>query len=260
VRFYLGTHKPAHLARTGVPLFVSRRTLAGRRTLPRALGRWALDSGGFSELSLHGRWETTPAQYVAEAQRFTEEIGGLDWAAIQDWMCEPFMLVKTGLTLAEHQRRTCDSFDTLRALAPDLPWTPVLQGWTLDDYLRHLDDYATRGHDLRRVPVVGLGSICRRQATSEATGIIARLASEGLRLHGFGLKLAGLRRCRSLLASADSMAWSFDARAEARKGKLPQDHHHGKTGRGSCANCLQYMLDWGAKIDGGQQQLDLVAA
>ena len=29
------------------------------KTLPRARGRWALDSGGFSELSLYGEWRTS---------------------------------------------------------------------------------------------------------------------------------------------------------------------------------------------------------
>ncbi len=64
MRFYLGTHHASWLGRTDVPLFVSRRRLAGIRRLPRALGPWALDSGGFTELSMFGRWRTTAAQYV----------------------------------------------------------------------------------------------------------------------------------------------------------------------------------------------------
>ncbi|MGY6651435.1 deazapurine DNA modification protein DpdA family protein [Amycolatopsis sp. TRM77291] len=47
MRFFLGTHQPAWLARDlRVPLLVSHQRLAGRRTLPRALGQRALDSGG----------------------------------------------------------------------------------------------------------------------------------------------------------------------------------------------------------------------
>ena len=34
------------------------------------------------------------------------------------------------------------------------------------------------------------------------------IASLGLSLHGFGLKLAAIDKCRTQLASADSMAWS----------------------------------------------------
>jgi hypothetical protein len=82
MRFYLGTHQPAWLARDlGVPLLVSHRRLAGRRRLPRATGPWALDSGGFTELSLYGRWSTDAHAYVAAVRRYSEEIGNLDWAA-----------------------------------------------------------------------------------------------------------------------------------------------------------------------------------
>src|ERR1700728_2833528 len=56
--FYLGAHQPHWLWRAGVPLFVSHRQLARKRQLRPALARWALDSGGFTELSMHGAWTT----------------------------------------------------------------------------------------------------------------------------------------------------------------------------------------------------------
>src|SRR5262245_44967377 len=61
--FYLGTHQPHWLATAGVPLFVSARRLAGRRRLPRAAAPWALDSGGFSEITTHGRYGTSAFVY-----------------------------------------------------------------------------------------------------------------------------------------------------------------------------------------------------
>jgi len=100
MRFYLGTHRPNWLARTNVPLFISDRQLRDRVKLPRSAGNWALDSGGFTEISLNGRWITTAADYAARVRRYSEEIGGLDFAAVQDWMCEPVMLQRTGLTIA----------------------------------------------------------------------------------------------------------------------------------------------------------------
>ncbi len=236
---YLGTHKAGWLGWIGVPLFVSRRQLFQRRTLPRAEARWALDSGGFSELSLFGRWETTPRQYAAEVRRYAAEIGRLDWAAIQDWMCEPFMLQKTGLALAEHQRRTVESFETLRELAPEIPWAPVLQGFARDDYLRCVEMYERRGHDLRRAPVVGVGSVCRRQATGEAERFLRELHGMGLRLHGFGFKVQGLRRVADVLASSDSLAWSLDAR---RAPPLFGCTHK------SCANCSRWALAWHSRL------------
>jgi len=236
--FYLGAHHPDWLARSSVPLFVSRSSLAGRRSLPRAIAPWALDSGGFTELSTHGRWRSTAREYAADVRRFRDEIGMLDWAAPQDWMCErkPVdMLAKTGLTLEEHQRRTLDNYLELRAMAPDLPIIPVLQGWGLGDYWRHFEAYAAAGVDLASLPLVGVGTVCRRQNTAVAGIVLSMLASEGLRLHGFGLKLQGLRLSASHLASADSMAWSFNAR---RNPPLPGHAHK------SCSNCLEYALMW----------------
>jgi hypothetical protein len=54
--FYLGTHQVDHLERAGVPLFVSHRRLASRKALPRAIAEYAVDSGAYTELLLHGRW------------------------------------------------------------------------------------------------------------------------------------------------------------------------------------------------------------
>lgn len=244
MNFFLGTHQPHWLGLTGVPLFVSDVTLRKVKALPRAVGTWALDSGGFSELAAHGRWTVPAREYAARVRRYRDEIGGLQWAAIQDWMCEPIMLQKTGLTVDEHQRRTIDSLLELRALVPDLPWAPVVQGWCLGEHDRHVEMYDAAGVDLRAEPIVGVGSICRRQHTLGAAVILRGLAAMGLRLHGFGLKVQGLRLVADVLASADSLAWSYAARRER---PLPG---HDKPGPGrpkghiNCANCLSYALGW----------------
>jgi hypothetical protein len=244
--FYLGSHQPHWLERTPLPLFISHRRLAGRRTLPKARGWWALDSGGFSELSLFAMWKTSPEDYVSAVVRYDTEIGNLSWAAPQDWMCEPVMLAKTGLTVVEHQRRTIANFAYLTELwdhvsDTESPFMPVLQGWTLADYLRCWDMYAEAGINLSEYEVVGVGSVCRRQATSEIGDILTALyerdeRGEGTPLHGFGVKLQGLGRYGHLLASADSMAWSFQARREP---PLP-----GCTTHINCANCLVYASAW----------------
>ena len=111
---------------------------------------WALDSGAFSELSAYGKWTLTPEEYVAAVRRYAKEIGHLDWAAPQDWMCEPFILAKTGLSVVEHQRRTIANYLRLKELAPDLPFAPVLQGWDLADYLACAAMYEAAGWISRR--------------------------------------------------------------------------------------------------------------
>src|SRR5690606_660428 len=126
-------------------------------------------------------------------------------------MCEPFVLKKTGKTVVEHQSLTIDSLKALEDASPDIPWMPVLQGWEESDYWRHIEEYQRRGVSLRDYPVVGIGSVCRRQATNEIASLVRSLSAEGLRLHGFGVKIGGLKKIADCLASADSMAWSYGA-------------------------------------------------
>jgi hypothetical protein len=225
-------------------LFVSDRRLRGYKRLPRAAVAWALDSGGFTELSTHGSWDhgPTPAQYTARIRRYFDEVGGLAWAASQDWMCEPAILTRTGLSVAQHQARTVDNYLELRDLAADLDLPPHLvcptvQGWQPEDFVRCVDRYAHAGVDLTSVPSVAVGTLCRRQATTIAGQILAALHAVGLtRLHGFGFKLTGLARYRHLLTSADSMAWSYAAR---RRPPLPGCATHI-----NCANCPRYAYHW----------------
>lgn len=239
MKFYLGTHETSWLRLTDVPLFISRRRLALRKRSPRALGTWALDSGGFTELSMFGKWTTSAEQYISEVRRWKDEIGGMDWAACQDWMCEPVILARTGLTVAEHQRRTIQNYLDLKSQAPEIPWAPALQGWLPGDYLDHAEAYERAGVSLAAQPIVGLGSVCRRQALFRITHLIQDLTDAGIRLHGFGFKLSGLSRVGHLLESADSLAWSLDARRAA-----PMPGHPHK----NCANCLPWALDWRERV------------
>jgi hypothetical protein len=245
--FYLGTHHPGWLRRLSIPLFISHRRLMGYRTLPVARASWALDSGAFSELAQYGGWRLAPEQYVAAVRRFRDEIGKLAWAAPQDWMSEPAIIAKTGLSVHEHQRRTVENFLLLRAMAPDLPFIPVVQGWELADYLRCVELYATAGIDLTAEPLVGLGSVCRRQATSEVGEIVTVLAGRGLRLHGFGVKASGIAHYGQYLASADSMAWSFGGRRMAGCRHIRSKHRRIPV---SEANCLHNAQEWRRQVIG----------
>lgn len=250
MRFYLGTHKPAWLARAdvGVPLFVSRRQLAARATLPRAVVPWALDSGGFTELSTPPhRWTITPEEYVDTVARFVEEIGAMEWAAPMDSMCEPWITAETGRTVDQHQADTTDNLLRLWELGGrDLGIIPVLQGWRPEDYPRHVAMYEAAGVDLSLEPVVGVGSVCRRQNTYEAVGIFRAIADLiGPRLHGFGLKGGAFDLGVSqYLASADSLAWSYNA----RRGEPLPGCRHGVDGLGKCNNCPRYALAWRARV------------
>jgi hypothetical protein len=190
---------------------------------------------------MHGSWTMGPREYASEVRRYAG-FGKMDWAAPQDWMCEPFMIERTGLSVREHQERTVRNFLDLRTIDYALPFIPVLQGYVRDDYLRCADMYEAAGVSLEAEGVVGLGSVCRRQATDEILGIIRSFPS--LRLHGFGVKKQGLRKYGHLLTSADSMAWSFQARHD---NPLP-GCYHGRDGTGKCTNCLRYARKWWIRV------------
>jgi hypothetical protein len=204
--FYLGLSQPSWIGRTSVPICVARPRLATAKSLHRAAGPWVLDSGGFSELSKHGRWTITAKQYAAEVRWYVDQLGRIpDWIAPQDWMCEPDMLRRTGLTVREHQIRTVENYLELRELLADLPLMPVVQGWTFGQYLDCVEIFAAAGIDLTQESRVGVGSVCRRQNMFGAERIVTELRWAGLTgLHGFGLKITGLREFGQMLASAEA--------------------------------------------------------
>jgi hypothetical protein len=217
MRFYVGLHQPSdakHLQRA----FVSVVRLLRRKQW---LGcpEWIMDSGAFSELAIHGHYRQGVETYATQIIRLAAINPELRAAVSQDYMCEPMILAKTGLSVAEHQRLTIERYDQLRELVRGAVYVmPVLQGYRVRDYLEHIDQYGER---LGPGAYVGVGSICKRNGSPHVieavlTGI-AR-ARPDLRLHGFGLKTTALASdlVRRTLHSADSMAWSYAARREGR--------------------------------------------
>jgi hypothetical protein len=251
VRFYLGVHHPNWLAELDVPMCVSHRWLVGRKTLPRARGPWMLDSGAFTQLSHYEGWATyhdwslhpsDAAKYVRAIRRYADEIGNLDWAAPQDWMCEPGIRRVTGRSVRQHQWLTCQNLLMIRSLlartCSRVRVVPVLTGDTVDDYLRHYDMWTTEfRQDLEEEPLVGLGSVCRLQSTAKIGLVVKKLSH--LPLHGFGVKTLGLARYGDRLVSADSMAWSVDGR-RTTPGCTPSHK--------SEANCRRFALEWRERL------------
>jgi hypothetical protein len=238
--FYLGTHLPHWIWTVkNVPLFVSQRRLKRQSNYKTATTDWCLDSGGFSELSLFGEWKTSSTRYIRSIQQYEYFIGRLIWAAPQDWMCEPFILKKTGLSVIIHQEKTIDSFVELSSANIKTSIIPILQGFSLTDYLIHIHRYLERDIDLRNYKTVGIGSVCRRQGTLEIAKIFAMVKSLGISLHGFGVKSDGLILSKDNLHSADSMAWSLSARRNPPLQHCQHSH---------CGNCLIYALRWRERI------------
>lgn len=214
-RFFVGLDEVAH-AKHFSACFISINRLR-RRKSDFEVNDWMLDSAAFTELHRFGRYRHDVAAYASEIKRW-KVCGNLLAAVSQDYMCEPFMLSKTGLTVAEHQRLTIERYRQLVAAATGVAILPVLQGYQPEEYVSHLRQY---GDLLNPAMWVGVGSVCKRNASPclilEVLSAI-KDARPDLRLHGFGLKITALasEAVRNELYSCDSMAWSYAARREGR--------------------------------------------
>lgn len=214
MNFFTGLHQPSD-AKHFDAAFVSVHRVRKRRS-PFAAGVWIMDSGAFTEISRNGRYRTSVAEYAAEIRRWAGP--QLLAAVAQDWMCEPFIVAKTGLSVAEHQRLTIERYDQLLAEDTGVYIMPVLQGYAPADYVAHIRAYGVR---LAHGAWVGVGSVCKRNGNPGAiAAVLLAIKRErpDLRLHGFGLKTTALADplVTSLLETADSMAWSFHARINGR--------------------------------------------
>lgn len=181
------------------------------------IGDWIMDSGAFTTVTTHGGYPYPVSEYAAEIKRWASN-GRLLAAVAQDYMCEAFVLEKTGMTVAQHQRLTVERYDDLLAENTGVYIMPVLQGYKPSEYLDHLTLYADR---LADGAWVGVGSVCKRNGNPAAVVEVLlgiKTARPDLRLHGFGLKSTALKSAavRALLHTADSMAWSYSARKQGR--------------------------------------------
>lgn len=220
--FYPGLHQPSdaqHFERCCI--HIGRLE---RRRKPLGCHELLLDSQAFMKLKLHGRYPETPGQYVRRVERAAQLCERVT-AVTEDYMCEPFVLARTGLSLVEHQRLTIVRYDAIRAaLDPQIALMPVLQGYHPREYVDHIRQYGVR---LGPGAWVGVGSVCKRNsdpAAIRAVLLAIKAVRPDLRLHGFGVKITALASptVRQLLYSADSMAWSLNAR---KNGRSANDWH-----------------------------------
>lgn len=243
--------------------FVSRNRLTRQtpQSWPQARGTYAIDSAAFTQMQKHGHWTWSAARYLDFLRDVQDRVGGdrMAWAAPMDACCEPSIVdhvARLGLLAADlgraaprgvvdHLIWTVRNGLELRALArPGDPFIPfVVQGWTLDDYDVCLRLYEMAGVDLTAEPLVAIGSTCRRnRKLIDDLSILAKVAWLGecgiTRVHAFGLKGSAVTVCAHRISSADSMAWSYNA----RKTRIMVPGHEGA--HGHCGNCPEAALAW----------------
>lgn len=241
--FFVGLERIAHLHRFQ-RVFVSVNAIRNRKS-DIVVNDWILDSGAFTELSTHGRYRHGIEEYAKSVNRW-RTCGNMLAAVSQDYMCEPYIVSKTGLSVQDHQRLTIERYDGISVLCPNCYIMPVLQGFKPVEYLDHLRDYGKR---LQKGAWIGVGSVCKRNSHPAMIEYILRGIKKlrpDLRLHGFGLKITATNRpeIRSMLHSSDSMAWCFAAR---KQGRDPHDWREAEDYRQKVDNQMNVKMElWDA--------------
>ena len=229
MKFYVGLHQPsdAHQFERCMVSVNRLWDVTGRRTRKSdfAVNEWIMDSGAFSKVNKYGGYPNEPEEYAEQVNRWSR-CGQMVAAVSEDYMCEAFVLERTGKTLPEHQALTVERYERIRRAAR--PYVmPVLQGFEPHEYVRHLRHY---GKLITDGMWVGVGSVCKRNGNPTAIeSVLLAILRErpDLRLHGFGIKLTALGSyvVRRVLYSADSMAWSGHERKQGRSANDPAGAH-----------------------------------
>lgn len=191
------------------------------------VNNWILDSGAFTRIT-SGKGHLSTRKYAKLIDRWAS-CGNLMAAVSQDYMCEPFVLGVTGLTVKQHQNATIARYRHLKRIRESSVYImPVLQGYEINEYLQHIQMY---GDLLSHNAWVGIGSVCKRNSDPrqiENILIAIKKVRPDLRLHGFGVKKTSLTSgiVRDLLFSADSQAHSF--RSDGKNQKFSTDNNNPK--------------------------------
>jgi hypothetical protein len=182
----------------------------------------ALDSAGFVAQSRYRGFPWSLEHYLnlVAAWPWT-------WWAAMDCCVEP-EVAGSRMEIFLRMAQTCQMLAQCRARARDRGLSdpmPVLQGWEPRDYLWCLDRLPL----VDLPPLVGVGSMCRRQVHGPQ-GVLAvvqaldRELPAGTRLHLFGVKGPALSFLAKhpRIASVDSMAWDSAARRQVPTGRTAE--------------------------------------
>jgi hypothetical protein len=166
--------------------------------------RWMMDSG-IGGMFKGKKRDLSIDEYALVLQKWHPPIA---WS--YDWPCEPGLRNTFHYSVKQAQDWTTEN--TIWLLE-NYPVSSVIQGWDVDDYLRHIDDLKSHGLLTERM---GIGSICRRGQINKISRIIREIHRElpsWVKLHGFGVKISILNTdAFHCLFSADSASWNMERR------------------------------------------------
>jgi len=170
-----------------------------------------VDCGGYHHMmNGSGEYDNSNEQYLRYILKHRPHL-----FALRDYPCEPDLLENLSRNVEEQQTRTLNDHIALYDEVDGHPLADsavaVVQGWTREQYLSHLD--ALRDHGVL-TEYVAVGSVCRRGYDEKIAEIVLALR-EALparcKLHAFGVKRNVLRfeEAVEALDSVDSAAYGY---------------------------------------------------
>lgn len=173
------------------------------------------DCGGFVATKIWGTYRYTPEQYIGWLNTFNPS-----WAATMDFCCEDEITSGNRGIVRKRQYLTFGmalNFWRFHRQA-SWAWVPTVQGWHVEDYIRHarqmktlIEDMAAR-YSKKASWRVGIGTLCNRASADMVKQVVLAVADElpGIPLHLWGVKLNVLRSNYELpgVVSVDSAAWN----------------------------------------------------
>jgi len=180
-----------------------------------------IDSGSFTRIKL--------GREVADYRRLidTAIINDARIVFVPDYMCETNIRAIGGYSVETAIRRTTRNTIDMLKYAEKIGFDTkrigrVVQGWNVEDYIRHIDLMLKKKViEDKKDCVIGIGSVCRRNATLNIVNIIKAIRKRlpNAYLHAFGVKGDTLPYINRLVDSADSFAWAIGSWHAKRDGR-----------------------------------------
>lgn len=186
-----------------------------RTRLPKMVERLILDSGGYAFFSRWGEYPFDLEKYL-ELAYYLRDLHPLYRVATLDYPCEPDINRSQIMTNEERIQKTVSNAVECFHKDNSIPWLPVIQGYTVEEYLYCIDLYNDYGIGS---DYWAIGSICSRKgAPYELRNIITKIKErhQTQKLHAFGLGIPYLSdpQIFNAIYSSDSAAWNWGISGE----------------------------------------------
>lgn len=173
-----------------------------------------LDSGGFSFFSKYSEYPFSMEDYIHWIKGMQDaNKQKVKYVAILDYPCEPEINRKAFSTNQERIEATVrNATKCLRYDISPAKWIPVLQGYTVDEYLHCLKLYKDQNLYL---DYIAIGSMCRRNDLNQIHKILKAIKEEtDAKIHLFGLTIKALEYIPiyDLIDSCDTIGYSFQCK------------------------------------------------